>query len=108
MANAFKSMPDENVPPPPVRMPMRMSSRLSSWSSAAAMAWAVSRLMAFLASGRLIVMIWMPSVTSTVIRSDIGLLLPGFLGIGFRVLYKTWDVTRNHTTIGFQAQPGAP
>ena len=40
--------------------------------------------MAFLASGRLIVMIWMPSVTSTVIRSDMGQLLFGSAGIEFQ------------------------
>ncbi|MCY1542113.1 hypothetical protein D9M68_778400 [compost metagenome] len=84
---------------------MRMSSRLSSWSSAAAMACAVSRLMAFLASGRLMVMIWMPSVTSTLIRSDMGLLLFGVPRNRVPGFYIRLGSTRNHTTIGLTPLP---
>lgn len=61
----LRSMPAQNEPPAPVRMPMRRSSLASSSSTAAAMPRATARLIALRACGRLMVMVRMPSARST-------------------------------------------
>ena len=71
VTNALRSMPEQNVPPAPVRMATRMSSLLSNSSRAADTPSARARLTAFLAFGRLRVMVMTPSLRSiNTISSD--------------------------------------
>ena len=59
-------MPEQNVPPAPVRIPQRTSSSLSISSHASAMPTSIGRLSAFFASGRFIVTITVCPCRSTV------------------------------------------
>src|SRR4051812_35520442 len=54
--NPLRSMPEEKVPPAPVRTPTDSEAFVSSWSSAAATPVATAPLTALRASGRLMVM----------------------------------------------------
>ena len=72
VANAFKSIPAEKaLSPAPVKMTTQQSSSASSSSSAPPRAWAVAKLIAFRASGRLIVRISMCPLRSLRISSAI-------------------------------------
>src|SRR5271165_5669146 len=52
---ALRSIPEQNVPPAPVRMAQRMSSLVSISTHASAIPTSIGRLRAFLAAGRFIV-----------------------------------------------------
>src|SRR5215472_13034134 len=67
----FRSIPELNVPPAPVRIRTRTSFLASRSSTALAMPRATSPLTAFLASGRLMVMTATPSLTSVRTASGI-------------------------------------
>ena len=68
-ANPLRSIPAQKVPPAPVMISEVMSLRESKSSRIAAMLRATASLTALRASGRLIVMMPMPSATSTVTAS---------------------------------------
>ena len=68
---AFRSMPEQNALPAPVRMPTRSAGLPSRRSIAAAMPVATARLTAFFAAGRLMVMVRMPSASCSRTSSDI-------------------------------------
>ncbi len=69
-ANAFRSIPEQKLPPAPVMIATERSSLLSSSSTASARPWLTARFTAFRASGRLIVMTRMRPRRSRNISSD--------------------------------------